>query len=95
MATIYYDSNADLALIRGKKVAIVGYGSQGHAHALNLRDSGVDVRVGLHAGSKSRKKAEDAGLMVRLVSEVADWADVIMVLAPDTSQARIYRQEAA
>src|SRR3954470_8450070 len=93
MAKIYYENDADLSLIRGKKVAIVGYGSQGHAHALNLRDSGVQVKVGLHAGSKSRAKAEAAGLSVDGVSEVAAWADTIMVLAPDTSQAKIYNEQ--
>ena len=71
MATIYYDNDADLALIRSKKVAIIGYGSQGHAHALNLKDSGVDVRVGLHAGSEPRAKAEAAGLTVGAVAEAA------------------------
>jgi ketol-acid reductoisomerase len=95
MATIYYDNDADLELIRKKKVAIVGYGSQGHAHALNLRDSGVEVCVGLHATSKSRKKAEAAGVRVESVNDAAAWADVIMILAPDTAQARIYRQEIA
>ncbi|HTM23241.1 MAG TPA: NAD(P)-dependent oxidoreductase, partial [Kofleriaceae bacterium] len=95
MATIYYDQDADLALIRGRKVAIIGYGSQGHAHALNLKDSGVPVRVGLHAGSKSRAKAEAAGLTVLTVREAAAWADVIMLLMPDTRQPAIYREEIA
>ncbi len=95
MATIYYDRDADLGLIRGKKVAIVGYGSQGHAHALNLKESGVAVKVGLHAGSKSRDKAAAAGLEVASVGDAARWADVIMILAPDTSQPRIYRDEIA
>jgi ketol-acid reductoisomerase len=95
MATIYYDKDADLDLIRGKKVAVIGYGSQGHAHALNLKDSGVDVRVGLHAGSRSRAKAEADGLKVGTVAEVSDWADVIMVLAPDTKQPKIYKEEIA
>src|SRR5437764_925948 len=81
----------DLALVRGKKVAILGYGSQGHAHALNLKDSGVDVRVGLHATSKSREKAQAAGLTVGTVADVTKWADVIMVLVPDTTQAALYR----
>ncbi|RMH41224.1 MAG: ketol-acid reductoisomerase [Deltaproteobacteria bacterium] len=90
MATIYYDNDADLALIRGKKVAVIGYGSQGHAHALNLRDSGVDVRVGLRDGSRSRARAEAAGLTVLPVADAAAWADVIMVLAPDTSQPALY-----
>ncbi len=93
MATIYYDKDADLDLIRGKKVAVIGYGSQGHAHALNLKDSGVDVRVGLHAESRSRAKAASDGLQVSSVKEVADWADVIMVLAPDTKQPKIFKEE--
>ena len=92
MVTIYYDDSADLALIRGKKVAVVGYGSQGHAHALNLKESGVDVRVGLHQGSKSEPKAAADGLKVSRVSDAAAWADVIMVLAPDTAQPKIYRE---
>ena len=93
MATMYYDDAADLALIQGRKVAIIGYGSQGHAHALNLKDSGVSVRVGLPATSRSRKKAEAAGLIVGTVSEVSKWADVVMILIPDTSQAKVYREE--
>jgi len=95
MAKIHYDSDATLELIKAKKVAIVGYGSQGHAHALNLKDSGVEVRVGLPQSSKSRGKAEAAGLQVDSVKAVAAWADVIMVLAPDTSQARLYKEEIA
>jgi len=91
MPTIYHDNDADLSLIQAKNVAIIGYGSQGHAHALNLRDSGVRVRVGLHAGSKSRAKAEAAGLTVNSVADAAKWGDVIMVLIPDTSQAAVYR----
>src|ERR1700758_1544767 len=91
MPTIYHDNDADLSLIQGKNVAIIGYGSQGHAHALNLRDSGVRVRVGLHSGSKSRAKAEAAGLTVNSVADAAKWGDVIMVLIPDTSQAAVYR----
>jgi ketol-acid reductoisomerase len=86
MATIYYDQDADLSLIQGKKVAVLGYGSQGHAHALNLRDSGVDVRVGLREGSGSRQRAEEAGLTVLGTNEAAAEADVIVVLAPDTHQ---------
>jgi ketol-acid reductoisomerase len=93
MATLYYDDAADLALIQGRKVAIIGYGSQGHAHALNLKDSGVSVRVGLPATSRSRAKAEAAGLVVGTVSEVSKWADVVMILIPDTSQAKVYREE--
>jgi ketol-acid reductoisomerase len=93
MATMYYDDAADLALIQGRKVAVIGYGSQGHAHALNLKDSGVSVRVGLPATSRSRAKAEAAGLTVGAVSEVSKWADVVMILIPDTSQAKVYREE--
>jgi ketol-acid reductoisomerase len=95
MAKIHYDKDATLELVKSKKVAIVGYGSQGHAHALNLKDSGVEVRVGLPQSSKSRAKAEAAGLQVDTVKAVAAWADVIMVLAPDTAQARLYREEIA
>ena len=93
MATMYYDDSADLGLIQGRKVGIIGYGSQGHAHALNLTDSGVSVRVGLPATSRSRAKAEAAGLTVGEVSEVSKWADVVMILIPDTSQAKVYRDE--
>ena len=95
MAKMYYDDAADLAVIRGKKVAILGYGSQGHAHALNLKDSGVDVRVGLPATSRSREKARAAGLTVGEVGEVTKWADVIMVLVPDTTQAQLYKEQIA
>jgi ketol-acid reductoisomerase len=90
MAKLYYDKDATLDLVRARKVAIIGYGSQGHAHALNLRDSGVDVRVGLHAASKSRDKAQRAGLRVISVAEAAREADLIMVLAPDQTQKEIY-----
>ncbi len=90
MATIYYDNDAELALIRAKKVAVIGYGSQGHAHALNLKESGVEVVVGLHAASKSRAKAESKGLEVWDVAKAAAWADVVMMLAPDTAQASIF-----
>jgi ketol-acid reductoisomerase len=83
---MYYDNAADLSLIRAKKVGIIGYGSQGHAHALNLKDSGVSVQVGLPATSRSKAKAEQAGLTVGPVADVARWADVIMVLVPDTTQ---------
>src|SRR6202022_758850 len=82
MAKLYYDDDADLALIQGKKVAIIGYGSQGHAHALNLRDSGVNVRVGLAQASGSRAKAEKEGLTVATPGEATRWADVIMILTP-------------
>src|SRR5262249_11372997 len=95
MATMIYDDAADLAVIRGKKVAILGFGSQGHAHALNLKDSGVDVRVGLAAGSRSREKAQAAGLTVGEPGEVTKWADVVMVLVPDTTAAQLYREQIA
>lgn len=93
MATIFYDKDANPSLLEGKKIAIIGFGSQGHAHALNLKDSGVDVRVGLHAESKSRAKAEEKGLTVTSNAEAAEWADVIMILAPDTKQPDIYEQD--
>src|SRR6267142_915115 len=93
MANLYYDNSADLALIQGKKVAIIGYGSQGHAHALNLQDSGVSVRVGLPATSRSRDKARAAGLTVGDVRDVSKWADVVMILIPDTTQGKVYREE--
>ncbi len=93
MAKIFYDKDADLSLIREKKVAIIGYGSQGHAHALNLQDSGVSVRVGLRPDSKRRGIAKEQGLEVTDVSEASKWADVIMVLAPDTKQPQIYEDE--
>ena len=95
MATIYYDTDADLSLIQAKKVAIIGYGSQGHAHALNLKDSGVTVAVGLPDTSRSRAKATAAGLAVKTVADAAAWADVIMVLVPDTTQAALYRDAIA
>jgi ketol-acid reductoisomerase len=94
-AEVYYDDDADLSLVAGKKVAIIGYGSQGHAHALSLRDSGVEVRVGLQEGSRSREKAEEQGLGVGTPAEVSEWADLIMVLAPDTAQRKIYAEEIA
>src|SRR6478609_1522524 len=93
MTKMFYDKDADLSLIQAKKVAVIGYGSQGHAHALNLKDSGVDVRVGLPATSKSVAKAKAAGLTVTSVAEAAQWADVIMVLVPDTTQASLYKTE--
>lgn len=95
MATIYYDKQADPTLLAGKKVAILGYGSQGHAHALNLRDSGVDVRVGLYEGSRSWAKAEADGLPVKTVAEAAAEADIIMMLLPDTSQTAVYQESVA
>ena len=95
MAEMFYDDDADLSLIQGKHVAIIGYGSQGHAHALNLRDSGVDVRVGLKEGSKSRAKAEDEGLRVLPPREAAEEADVIVILTPDQVQRHVYADEIA
>src|SRR5436309_1510363 len=93
MATMYYDNDADLTLIQGRKVGIIGYGSQGHAHALNLQDNGVCVRVGLPATSRSRAKAQAAGLSVGDVGDVVKWADVVMILIPDTAQGKVYREE--
>jgi len=95
MANLYYDNSADLALIQSKKVAIIGYGSQGHAHSLNLRDSGVQVRVGLQPGSASLAKAQKEGLTVNTPAEAAAWADVIMILAPDTKQPKLYKDSIA
>src|ERR1051325_6487869 len=95
MATMFYDKDADIDLIRKRKVAVIGYGSQGHAHALNLQDSGVDVVVGLQAGSKSADKAKVAGLKVLSVADAAKWGDVIMVLIPDQHQARVSKAEIA
>ena len=91
----FYDDDADLSIIQGRKVAIIGYGSQGHAHAQNLRDSGVEVAIGLRENSKSRAKAEEAGFEVKTNAEAAEWADVIMVLAPDTAQKDLYNNEIA
>ena len=90
---VLYDNDADLSLIQAKKVAIIGYGSQGHAHAQNLRESGVEVVVGLREGSKSADKAREAGFEVKTNAEAAEWADVIMLLAPDTSQAKIFTED--
>jgi ketol-acid reductoisomerase len=92
VANIYYDKDADLSLLDGKKIAIIGYGSQGHAHALNLRDSGADVRVGLYTGSKSWANAEAEGLRVLPVADACAEADVIMVLIPDTMQPAVYKE---
>jgi ketol-acid reductoisomerase len=94
-AEVFYDDDADLSIIQGKKVAVIGYGSQGHAHSLSLRDSGVEVVVGLQEGSKSRAKAEEQGLQVKTPAEASAWADVIMVLAPDTAQRKIYAESIA
>ena len=91
--TVYYDKDADLSIIQSKKVVILGYGSQGHAHALNLKDSGVDVTVALRKGSKSWAKAETAGLKVREVAEAVKAADVVMILAPDEDQRKIYEEQ--
>jgi ketol-acid reductoisomerase len=95
MATVYYDSDADLSLIQGRKIAVLGYGSQGHAHALSLRDSGCEVRVGLPEGSKSRPRAEAEGLTVTDPAGACAWADVIMVLTPDTGQRSLYAEAIA
>ena len=91
-AKVSYEKDADSSLIAGRKVAVVGYGSQGHAHALNLRDSGVDVRVGLRDGSSSKAKAEEAGLKVLSMADAAAEADVIMFLLPDTEQRAAYEE---
>ena len=90
---VYYDKDCDLSIIQGKKVSIIGYGSQGHAHANNLKDSGVDVTVGLRPGSTSAKKAEAAGLRVAEIGDAVATADVVMILAPDESQAALYRDQ--
>jgi ketol-acid reductoisomerase len=92
MADIYYEDDADLAIVQGRKVAVIGFGSQGHAHAQSLHDSGVDVRVGLPEGSKSRAKAEAAGLRVLSPAEASAEADLIMVLVPDTAQRKVYAE---
>lgn len=92
MMNVYYDKDADLSLIRSKKAAVIGYGSQGHAHANNLKESGVDVVVGLRSGSESVKKAGAAGLTVKPVAEATAWADVVMILAPDEHQGKLYRE---
>jgi ketol-acid reductoisomerase len=94
-AEVYYDDDADLSLVAGRPVAVIGYGSQGHAHALSLRDSGVDVRVGLPAESRSRPKAEEQGLRVVTPAEASAEADLIMLLAPDTAQRRVYAESIA
>ncbi|MCY4018525.1 MAG: ketol-acid reductoisomerase [Chloroflexi bacterium] len=95
MAKLYYDQDADLQLLEGKTIAVIGYGSQGHAHALNARDNGQDVIVGLHAGSRSKAKAEADGLQVFTVAEASKRADVVMVLIPDTRQAAVYEEHIA
>ena len=90
MANIYYDKDADLGLLKGKKIAVIGYGSQGHAHALNLQENGMDVRVGLYEGSPSWPVAEQNGLTVKTTAEAAAESDIVMLLAPDTMQSEIY-----
>ena len=94
-ANVYYEADCDGSLIRNRKVAVIGYGSQGHAHALNLEESGVDVCIGLREGSSSTQKAEQAGLTVKSVADAAAWADVIMILAPDTEQKKIFDEHIA
>jgi ketol-acid reductoisomerase len=95
MATVFYDDQADLGLIQSRKIAVLGYGSQGHAHALSLADSGCEVRVGLPEGSRSRAKAEGAGLTVTTPAEASAWADLVMVLVPDTVQRHLYASDIA
>lgn len=95
MVNMYYEKDTNLDLLRGKKVAVIGYGSQGHAHSLNLHESGIDVTVGLYEGSKSWKKAEDAGLKVETVSEAVKNNDIVMILIPDEKQREVYKEEIA
>ncbi len=95
MATIYYDQDADLSLLEGKAIAVIGYGSQGHAHALNLKDNGCDVVVGLYEGSSSWPKAEAAGLTVKTVAQATAGADIVMLLVPDNVQPALYKAEIA
>src|SRR6476620_4528824 len=94
-AEVFYDDDADLSVIQGRTVAVIGYGSQGHAHSLSLRDSGVDVRIGLPEGSKSRPKAEEQGLRVVTPAEAAAESNVIMMRAPDTAQRKVYAEAVA
>ena len=93
MGTFYYDDDIDNSLLAGRRVAIIGYGGQGHAHALNLRDSGVDVRIGLREGSSSAAKATEAGLGVLSLADAAAWGDVMMFTLPDTEQKAVYEQQ--
>ena len=93
MAKMFYEKDTNLGLLQGKKIAVIGFGSQGHAHALNLHESGVDVIVGLYEGSKSWNKAKEAGLEVTTTSEAAKNADIIIILVPDEKQAKLYREE--
>ena len=93
MAKMYYEKDCDLNVLKGKKIAIIGYGSQGHAHALNLKESGMDVAVGLREGSSRIKEATDAGLKVMTVPEAAKWGDIIMVLINDEVQADVYKKD--
>ncbi|MGH2635494.1 MAG: NAD(P)-binding domain-containing protein, partial [Actinomycetota bacterium] len=95
MATIYYEEDADPSALSGQRIAVLGFGSQGHAHALNLKDSGHDVRVGLRTGSSSAAVAEESGLSVRPIADAVAEADVVMVVLPDTSQAKVYADEIA
>src|SRR5690242_13823993 len=95
MARMYYDRDADMSLLEGKRIAIIGYGSQGHAHALNLKESGMDVRVGLYEGSRSWETAERDGLRVMTVAEAAADADIIMILLPDQVQKEVYDESIA
>ncbi len=95
MTNIYYQSDCELSMLQGKRIAIIGYGSQGHAHALNLKESGMEVAVGLYEGSASRETAQNAGLTVMTTSEAAQWADIIMMLVPDEKQADMYQNEIA
>ena len=92
MATIYFDKDVDPSVIQGKRIAVIGYGSQGHAHALNLRDSGLDVRIGLHEASQSRSRAAAAGFRVVSVAEATREAELVMMLAPDQKQRAIYEE---
>ena len=95
MAKMYYEKDCELSYLDGKKIAIIGYGSQGHAHALNLKDSGCDVCVGLREGSKNWANAEKAGLTVKTIPEAAKWADIVMMLINDEVQAEVYKKDIA